>query len=362
MRRRIETCALCILFGFLSGCEDPKEVVFDAAAPQPLARMEGAVTAVAEKLYVFGGHAQPDLRATFEVFSYDPDADSWLRHTDMPAATSHIIAAVQEDRYVWIAGGFVGDQPGSATSDVWRFDTVENSWSAGPSLPQKRASGCLATIGHTLHFFGGIGADRSTNYGDHWTLNLANMESADGAPWQLASPMPDARGHFGCVVHDGKIYAIAGQYHHDRGPDIGADDVDMVHRYDPATDSWTELASLPSNRSHIEVSTFVYRDQIWTVGGRNSDPGLFRKIWNKLFVGDKAAGIQNFSRYDIATDQWQEVGEIHAPLYAPGSSVVGDTMILTGGGTDGWRVQTDETWTLNLRDYALGLGPVNGAP
>src|SRR5678809_1095675 len=46
-------------------------------------------------------------------------------------------------------------------------------------------------------------------------------------------------------------------------------DVALVQRYDPATDRWTDVASLPFPLSHIEPGTFVRDGHIIVVGGRS---------------------------------------------------------------------------------------------
>jgi len=48
---------------------------------------------------------------------YDPEQDSWSTRSDMPAHLTHANAATDGKR-IWLAGGFKGDHPGSATDEV----------------------------------------------------------------------------------------------------------------------------------------------------------------------------------------------------------------------------------------------------
>ena len=58
--------------------------------------------------------------------------------------------------------------------------------------------------------------------------------------------MPDPRNQFGTVTFDEKIYAMAGQFHHDSGQLDQA----RVDIYDPKTDSWSSGPALPHGHSH----------------------------------------------------------------------------------------------------------------
>ena len=42
-----------------------------------------------------------------------------------------------------------------------------------------------------------------------------------------------------------------------------------VDRYDPTTNTWTKVASLPMAESHFNASTVLYDRYIITVGGEN---------------------------------------------------------------------------------------------
>src|SRR5205085_2002940 len=115
------------------------------------------------------------------------------------------------EKAVWLAGGFKGKHPGPVTAEVWKYDVASDSWAAGPPLPERRAGGGLVALGGRLHYFGGYKADRDTNSGDHWSLDLGG-----GKEWRREAVMPDPRGHVSAIVLGGKIYALGGDHGHDR--------------------------------------------------------------------------------------------------------------------------------------------------
>ena len=332
------------------------------AAPSPLARFESGVGVIDGKMYVVGGHLEPELSATHEMHRYDPTDDSWERMADAPAAISHVTAAVVDDRYIWLAGGYVGQHPGTGIAETYRYDSSLDRWESGPVLPEIRASGGLASLDGRLHYFGGLDADRHTNHPDHWVLDPTT------SIWETASPMPMARTHAATAVHDGVIFAIGGHYGHDVPGRPGIidpqADLDVVHRYDPISDSWEERRPLPQRRSHCEPGTFVHEGRIYCAGGRSI--GSFKEIFSedrplstrlhriavkalrRLRHGKGNAGVDDLLRYDPATDRWSTVMNLGRGLYAPAAVCIEGEMILTNGGGRGWQDPYDTTVRVRL--------------
>lgn len=298
----------------------------------PSTRYEAMVAVVDGRVIVFGGFHTTAIEATARVDAYDPVANRWTRRADMPVPFTHANAVVL-DGIVWMAGGFLGDHPGPATDQVWRYDPVADTWSEGPRLPEPRGGGGLAAAPDgSLHYFGGWLPDRHTDSPDHWRL-------APGASaWAAVAPLPSPRGHFGIASLDGLLYAVGGTYTHDPWPV----DVALVHRYDPATDEWTQVASLPEPRSHLEPSTFVHRGRIYVAGGRSDARG-------------KASATEVMA-YDPATDTWNFVANLPRGLLAPIAVSVNGDLFVTAGGEGG-------PYPVNLQSWALPLdAPWRSAP
>jgi N-acetylneuraminic acid mutarotase len=340
-----------------------RKLTFTEVAHSPIARLESGVAVVAGLMYVMGGHLGPDLRVTHEMHVYDPKADQWSRQADMPSAVTHIIAAVQNDQFIWIAGGYEGNHPGKGVTNVWRYDTKEDQWHAQTPLPEIRASGGLVIVNNHLHLFSGLGADRITNFAEHWALSLDQPDQ-----WKPHAAMPDPRGHFSAAALNNKIYAMGGHFFHDEPGGIGEvrsiADLDLVDCYDPATDQWQHAAEMPIRRSHAEPATVTHQGRIILIGGRNNSPDALpeRKRRNPMYIPLRAARklkriinsppyeprVTNISAYDIASNTWSHLGDLPISLYAPAAGVIDDTLIVTNGGTDKWRDSTDKTWIAKL--------------
>jgi N-acetylneuraminic acid mutarotase len=295
------------------------------ATPSPFARVESPAAVVNGKLYLFGGFTK-DLDASNHVDVYDPVSDSWTRKKNMPTGLTHLNPAI-DGNTIWFAGGFKGKHPGPVTAEVWKYDIASDTWTAGPPLPERRAGGGLAVVDRKLHYFGGYKADRDTNAGDHWSLSLEG-----GKDWQREADLPDPRGHVSSAVLDGKIYALGGDHGHDRTQI----DVKSCHRFDPATKTWSEIASPPDGRSHFESSTIVYQGRILIVGGRCNSSKPPRNV-----VGD-------LLQYDPKVNAWHVVGAMPEKLLAPAAAIISGRIVVTGGGLNNPRPLTATTWIAPL--------------
>jgi N-acetylneuraminic acid mutarotase len=293
------------------------------AAPQP--RVESPVVAIGDTLCLFGGFADRKLHTSDMILCYDVAADRWSSRGRMPMPATHLNGAVV-GREIWFAAGFVGDHPGAAPAQVWRYDFDRGTWREGPPLPEPRGGGALVALGSELHYFGGFAADRDMSCPDHWVLSL----DGGATGWRAAAPLPAPRGQVGGVALGGVIYAIGGQFRHDSAPV----DVDLVHVYDPKTDSWTQRASLPRPRSHSEPGTFVHRGRIVVVGGRDNTVGR--------------VGLDEVVAYDPGNDSWTRLPSLPRLLLAPGARIVGRRIIVLGGSLATWNEPQTTVWLAGL--------------
>lgn len=292
-------------------------------APSPIARALAPGAVIGKQLFVFGGFYTRDLRVTRRVDAYDPIRDRWTRRANMPITNTHIAVATDGDT-AWFAGGFVGHHPGKATAKVFNYHAPTDRWTPATPLPGPRAAGTLVRLGRNLHFIGGFLPDRDTTPGDHWVLPLDGEQK-----WTSLARLPKARGHHGAVALNGKIYVVGGSFNHD----TDRQDVAFVHRYDPATDRWTEVAPLPYGLSHIESSTLAWNGRIYVFGGR-SDTGSSRlkRFLQPQPVGRRSA-VPDVNAYDPATDTWSPQPELPVGLMIPVVAEVNGRLVVTNGST-----------------------------
>jgi N-acetylneuraminic acid mutarotase len=285
---------------------DTSPFSWDSRAASPVARSEAQGAVVGGKLYVFGGfHVGTTTTARSDV--YDPAANTWTRLPDLPEQLTHS-AVVADGTTIWLVAGYVGNHPGPATRSVWRFDTVSRTYTRGPQLPAPRGAGAAAVVGRQLHFFGGTsrvaGSTADPDQQDHWVLPLDG-----GTAWTSRAPLPNPRNHLASAVVDGRIYAVGGQHNEDENTGLQSD----VHRFDPATNAWTKVASLPKARSHIV--TVVRDGQVLVLGGTNP--------------GNSASS--DVTAYSPAADAWTRLPSLPGGRKTPVAGLVDGVVYLTGG-------------------------------
>jgi N-acetylneuraminic acid mutarotase len=311
---------------------------WNAAAPSPIPRFEANDAAVNDQLFVFGGFYDSAIDATTEADRYDPASNTWTVLRDMPQPITHAgTTVVGQD--VYLAGGFVGDGLNTVTDRVLVYDIPTDTWGDAPPLPEARGAGALVNLDGQLHFFGGLDAtlhDRA----DHWVLDLSS-----GTGWTSAAPLPNPRNHLGYTGLNGLAYAIGGEH----GLDEAGGNQAEVDAYDPGTDTWTAMASLPLPRGHVHTATFVLNGQIVIAGGETNGPRILADV----------------TAYNPDTDSWTALPPLPTPLQATDVQTIGGRLVVTGGQPGSGPVAS--TWTASLFDtwqtaapMPISLGEVAG--
>lgn len=288
-------------------------ITWSTVASHPKNMSEGQSVVANGKLYSFGGFA-PCCIPTRHVYVYDPAINSWTRLADMPKALTHA-GITTDEQFIYYASGYIektnasGEPSGQifGTKQVWRYDIANNTYSPMPDLPVELAGGVLVLLGRNLHYIGGSNMARTLDVGDHYVLSLDG-----GTSWTTAASMPNPRHHMGGVVLDGKIYTVGGQHKHD-GELVPQR---SVHRYDPVSDSWQELASLPFGRNHITGATFLVRGQIMVVAGQTTHRNP----------------IDDVTVYDPQTNSWTDVTPLPAPRFSGVAGVINGVIYYATGG------------------------------
>ncbi|MDB5330527.1 MAG: N-acetylneuraminic acid mutarotase [Phycisphaerales bacterium] len=276
--------------------------------PQGLA--EAQAEGVNGKLYVFGGYftTTPDYQATTACEAYDPVANTWAQLAPMPVPSTHMGLA-SDGKYIYIAGAYTYDPKTTyqtfGTTNVWRYDIANNSWSAFVPLPAPRGAGALVILNNQLHFFDGVDKQQ-VPHTDHWVLDLGSANPQ----WITSTPTPFSRNHLSAAVLNGKIYAMGGR--------LSADDLSIPSAdglvWDPSHPAaWTPIANMPSARA-LAVSAVIDGRIVLAGGTSDSDNPLASVI-----------------AYDPTTNSWSNLTPLPATRLAPCGGVVGNELIITTG-------------------------------
>ncbi|MCB5280981.1 MULTISPECIES: malectin domain-containing carbohydrate-binding protein [unclassified Arthrobacter] len=291
-----------------------------AGKSSPVACFEAAGLALGGIIYRFGGF-DSSFRAIRSYSSFNPATNTWTTLGSLPAGMAETHLGITEDgRYIYFGGGFAGNldttkTPTQTVSDrVYRYDPSTNSFALLTRLPAGRGAGAFAALNGELHYISGNPADRVTNVGDHFVYNLTTTR------WTAAAPLPNPKDHMSCVVLGGKIYVVGGEHGHDKLHLQQGDG----HAYNPVTNSWTQISSLPMSKSHIEAGTFVADGKIIMAGGQM----------------DNFQPTSQVVAYDPVGNNWSVLPSL--PVARQGAIVqrVGTKVILAVGGAQTNQPQT----------------------
>ncbi len=229
--------------------------------------------------------------------------DSWMKLTPVPTAS--IFSVGVEGMSVGVVGNqiiaaFGFDQVDRSTTRLYDIDT--DSWSLGAAGPGTNSEGTGVTHGGLFYTIGGRGPGSNANWAYDPTTNS----------WTTLSPLPTARMGLAAAVVGNSIYAIGGRT--GSGPNSGGK-VNVVERYDIATDTWAAVSPLPSARSDLAAAT---------VGG---------KIYVFGGFDNTGAVLNTVDVYDPVTDTWTSglapMPTARGAMYAVGSS--GGRIYVIGG-------------------------------
>jgi N-acetylneuraminic acid mutarotase len=298
------------------------------AATAPSFRWESQSVTYNNKLYVFGGFTDRTLDATADCEVFNPATNTWSFLTDIPVGALTHAGTALVGNTVYFVGGDIGTftygKTKTATTDVLTYNLDTNKWGTSTSLPVAISCGGLVDINNVLYYYGGINSADNADLSTTYALNLSNT----AAGWVAKAPMPDARNHLGYAEINGIAYAVGGQ--HLYAESTGNDS--QVDAYNPATNSWTQVASLPQTWSSFHVSTIVINNKIVIVGGQTN--GGYDGIYQNLI-----------DEFNPATNRWSNVGTLPEANEGLAVAYINSELIAADGTVDnlgGWA--TDQTW------------------
>ena len=295
------------------------------AADSPINRFESHGLSYGGKLYVFGGWANSKFQSTSRVDVFDPAKNKWTRLADMKAPETHAATALDErNGVIYFVGGHRGDYPSVASSEVWTYTIATDGWKKiDVNLPQVLGGHTAQILNNKLYTFGGSGEDRYSNPGAAYVLDL----SKTSAGFKRIADLPSPRDHLASFVANGRIYALGGEFGHDKLHEQQS----LLHAYDPAANTWTRLADAPIQKSHAESSLTELNGKIIWAGGQ--------------IEPQKATA--NVVQYDPATNKWVTLKDLPASRQGTIVQKVGDYMVITTGGINTNQPQK-ATWVAKL--------------
>jgi len=284
-------------------------------SPMHAARSHFAMAGYKGKVYVFGGEGK-DFKSLNSTGIYDPEKDIWHKGSDMPTTRSGAVAAILDDR-IYVMGGGLRHEDGRFEffRVVEIYDPETDAWSRGPDMLRPHDYPVSAVMGHCIYVFGGHHPD-ATKGGPMTDPGFSFCEAFDPAidTWREIAPMPTPRFASAAVVLGDRILVLGGAGLRAEG----FKNFDVVESYDLRMDRWSEAGfRLPWRAAGAGACT--RNNRLYIAGGNSGD-----RIENRITC------------YDPDRNQWTELAPLETGRIVMGMIPIGDTLYLIGGrGADG---------------------------
>jgi N-acetylneuraminic acid mutarotase len=225
-----------------------------ARAPLPSARQGPGVVAVGGVLYAIGGLNSAGT-ALSSVVAYAPSSNSWTTKAALPSARQGGNGAVAISGRLYLAGGF--NSAGTLTRTLYAYNPSTNSWAARATMPAASGCGGSAAIGGKLYVLTGC---TLLSTGAQVSTELLHRYDPSTNTWTTLRQAPDAHFRPAVAAIGGRLYVAGGN----TGSGATSGRLDM---YDPATNTWTTLSAMPTAR--VAAAGAAVAGHLHVIGGRN---------------------------------------------------------------------------------------------
>jgi len=224
------------------------------------------------QLWLVGGWVSAKEPNLLDVWK-SADGRNWTRVLEEgPWVQTDLSVSVVFDDKMWLMGG--RKLPGTECSNkvwsstdgvAWELVTPSAGWSP-------RLAPGFAVFKDRMWVLGGTSDnyqnDETTMFNDVWS-------SADGKEWKLetANAGWSKRANGNALTYDGKLWVMGGGARNPKA--LPTNDVwnseDGVH--------WERVTPAAAWKPRMWLSTVVYRDVMWVLGGWSEEAGNFRDVW-----------------------------------------------------------------------------------
>src|SRR3990167_5651463 len=241
---------------------------------------------------MFAAVATVAIILTGTAVAQAPGQGRWTKCAPFPEPSQEI-GGTSVNGKLYVIGGlpFAAGQSPAPKGIVWEYDGATDKWAKRKNMPAPAHHVAVTSYRGKLYVFGG--GTQVEPGGSNWVPTNRAWEYDPAADsWRELAPMPTARG--AAVAGEGGGGAEV--------EPVGSTGVRTSRGggYDPAADSWRELAPMPTARGAavaVEVGGKMY-----VVGGASVHPGQ-KIVGLSATVPHRALGTNE--EYDPATNTWR---------------------------------------------------------
>lgn len=236
----------------------------------PLSRDEGSFVQAGNKFYLIGGRGS---NRGVQEFNYQ--TNEWINRTAVPLEMHHF-QLVAIDNLIYAVGGFTGTYPlETPVAHVYIYDPLSSVWHAGPSIPANRLRGSAGVVVHNNEIY--VVSGLRVGHRRGWVPWTDKYNPATNT-WTQLPDAPRARDHFAAVIANNRIYAIAGRQSCDScAAGVYGNTIAEIDYFDLGANSWNSLPAaqnIPIQRANAMAAALG--NQIIVAGGEsNAQNGAF---------------------------------------------------------------------------------------
>jgi N-acetylneuraminic acid mutarotase len=274
--------------------------------------MLAAATGPDGRIYAIGGDGDIGSGVAFNE-AYTPADDRWTERAPMPTPRRWLGAALGHDGRIYAAGGMnellTGNEMGLNVVEAYNPQT--DTWTTVAPMPTARIEFGLVTGNDGLIY--AIGGCPGLH--EFCTPVLGVVEAYNPATntWTKKASMPTPRGGVAAALGpDGLIYAMGGL------TVAAGPAVDTVEAYNPQTNTWKKVAPMPTAR-FILAATTGPDGRIYAIGGRFPGPACCD------------TGLDNVESYSTVSKTWTVLAPLPVPRFGPAASTSAAHVYSIGG-------------------------------
>lgn len=260
----------------------------------------------------------PEVNSEAPLF----DKGSWSIRASASVKRTEVASSALGGK-IYVVGGF--SEPSlenivsfSISRTVEVYDPVTDFWSTSTPLPVGLHHAGIATLEDKLYVIGGFTQSFFSVWHPVATVYRYDLHKDE---WTELASMPTARGALGVTSSQGRLYAIGGF--------DGSTNPSVVEVFDPNSNTWSSVAPLPTPRDHLAVVNVGSR--VFAIGGR---PNL-----------DYGRNMGTVEEYDPVKDQWHTRAEMPTPRSGITAGVIDGQIYVLGGESSFGTFATNEVYS-----------------
>lgn len=294
--------------------------------PMPTARTPFCIVELQNKIYCIGGRLNYDI-ITGVNEAYNPPADIWETKASMPTPRGSFVVVAFQNK-VYCIGGYLSN--GSITGINEVYDPLTDTWETKTSMPTPRA-GLKANIANgKIYFIGGhIPPSQPSNH-TVTPLSINEAYNPETDSWTTMESLPYGTSGTS-IVFENKIYVFAGIYEN-----LTIENANMI--YNPETDKWSQ-GTIPN--------LFIPNGEVVTTTGANASKRIY------VLAEDFDTKGQPFRLhvYDPASDTWTEGAALPTWRRGFGLVVLDDLVYAIGGYSTLYNSLIPFDWSSSYLEY-----------